>query len=236
LDVVIAVGTEGRDEEGGVIVEGVVPGDGEQEIFLDIFVLRAPDLLTAFVDDGVLMGVVGDGGGTRRGGEEVREEFGFRGDEKGKVWENRSGRGGGGDDGDGGFNDGQREILDGDVGEGNLFDDFLGLEVDVRILVFGGWGVLKLEAYDVSLFSSDVGKDVEKVGQGGDDGGWGVGAVCVEARGGAVTTWAGVIPGVVGTIQVFLDDLVGSGDIDLVGVVDLRPVGNGKGRGDNKGQ
>jgi hypothetical protein len=31
--------TEGRDKEGGVIVEGVVPGYGEQEIFLDILVL-----------------------------------------------------------------------------------------------------------------------------------------------------------------------------------------------------
>jgi hypothetical protein len=69
LDIVVAVGTERRDEKGGVIVKGVVPGDGEQEVFLDILVLWAPDLLTAFIDDGVLVGVVSDGGGTRWGDE-----------------------------------------------------------------------------------------------------------------------------------------------------------------------
>jgi hypothetical protein len=69
LDVVITVSTKWCDEEGGVVVKGVVPGDGEQEIFLNIFVLWAPDLLTAFVDDSVLVGVVGDGGGTRWGDE-----------------------------------------------------------------------------------------------------------------------------------------------------------------------
>jgi hypothetical protein len=63
-----------------VVIEGVVTGDGEQEVLLDIFVLRAPDLLTSFVDDGVLMGVVGNGGGARRGGKEVGEELSFRGD------------------------------------------------------------------------------------------------------------------------------------------------------------
>jgi hypothetical protein len=50
-----------------------------------------------------------------------------------------------------------------------------------------------------------------------------------------ITTWAGVVPGVVGTIEVVLDDLVGSGDVDLVGVVDLRPVSNRKGGGDDEG-
>jgi hypothetical protein len=65
LDVVVTVSMEGRDEEGGMVVEGVVPGDGEEEIFLDVFVLWTPDLLTTFVDDGILVWVVGDGGGTR---------------------------------------------------------------------------------------------------------------------------------------------------------------------------
>jgi hypothetical protein len=65
----IAVGAKRRDKKGGVIVEGVVLGDGEQEVFLNIFILRAPDLLTSFVDDGVLVRVVGDSGGTRRGNE-----------------------------------------------------------------------------------------------------------------------------------------------------------------------
>jgi hypothetical protein len=72
--------------------------------------------------------------------------------------------------------------------------------VDVRILVLEGRGVLKLGAYDVSLLGGDISKDVEEVGWGGDDGGRGSGAVDVEACSGAFTTWAGVIPGVVGTI------------------------------------
>jgi hypothetical protein len=83
---VVTVSTEGGDKEGRVIVEGVVPGDGEQEISLNIFVLRTPDLLTTFVDDGVLVGVVSDGGGTRQGDEEVRKKLGFWGD---REWEIR---------------------------------------------------------------------------------------------------------------------------------------------------
>jgi hypothetical protein len=95
---------------------------------------------------------------------------------------------------------------------------------------------LKLRAYDVSLFGSNIGKDVKEVGRGGDDRGRGAGAIGVEVRDEVVTTWTWVVPGVVGTIQVFLDDLVSGGDVDLIGVVDLRPVGNRKGRGDNKGR
>jgi hypothetical protein len=54
-------------------------------------------------------------------------------------------------------------------------------------------------------------------------------------QGGAITTQAGVIPGVVRTVEIVLDDLVGGSDVDLVSVVDLRPVGNGEGRGDDEG-
>jgi hypothetical protein len=68
---------EQHDEVGGVIVKGIVPGNGEKEVLLDVFLLRAPDLLTAFVNDGVLMGVVSDGGGARWGGKEVGEELSF---------------------------------------------------------------------------------------------------------------------------------------------------------------
>jgi hypothetical protein len=94
---------------------------------------------------------------------------------------------------------------------------------------------LKLGAYDVSLLGSDVSEDVKEVGWGGDDGGRGAGAVGVGVCGRVITTWAGVVLGVVGAIQVFLDDLVGGGNIDLVDVVNLGPVGNREGRGDNKG-
>jgi hypothetical protein len=38
-----------------------------------------------------------------------------------------------------------------------------------------------------------------------------------------------------GTIEIVLNDLVGSDDVDLVDVINLGPVGNGESRGDNKG-
>jgi hypothetical protein len=127
LDIVIAVGTERCDEEGRVIVEGVVAGDGEEEVSLNIFILGAPDFLAAFVDDGILVWVVSDGGGAGRGGEEVREELSFWSDREWEVRENGSGQGGRVNGSDGGFNNGRWEVLDGDVGEGDSFDNFFEL-------------------------------------------------------------------------------------------------------------
>jgi hypothetical protein len=146
LDVVVAVSTEGGDEEGRVVIKGIVPEDGEEEVFVDILILGTSDLLTTFVDDGVLVRVVGNGGGTGWGSEEVGEEFSFWGDREREVGEDGSGWGRRGDDGNGGFSDGWWEVFYGDVSEGDLLDDFLKLEVDVGILLFGGWGVLKLRA------------------------------------------------------------------------------------------
>jgi hypothetical protein len=105
--------------------------------------------------------------------------------------------------------------------------------VDVCVLVFLGRGVLELRAYNVSLLGGNIGEGVEEVGRSGDDGGWGRGAV--GACGRAITAWAGVVPGIVGTIEVVLNNLVGGDDVDLIGIVDLRPVGNREGRGDDKG-
>jgi hypothetical protein len=90
LDVVIAVSTEGSDKEGGVVVKGIVAGDGEEEVVLNVFVLRTPDFLTSFVDDSILVRVVSDSSGTGQGDEEVREELGFRGDGEREVREDRS--------------------------------------------------------------------------------------------------------------------------------------------------
>jgi hypothetical protein len=130
----------------------------------------------------------------------VGEELGFRGDGERKVRKDGSGQGGGGDDCDGGFNDRRREILKRDVSEGDSFDNFFELEMDVGVLVFGGRGILKLRAFNVSLLGGNVGEDVEEVWWGGDNGGWGAGTVVVVACGEAITSWAGIVPGVVGTV------------------------------------
>jgi hypothetical protein len=111
----IAVSIEGYDEVGRVVIKGVVLGDGKEEVVLNVFFLWTSDLLTMFIDDGVLVGVVGDGSGTRQGSEKVGEELGFWAK---REWENgkdRSGQGRGGNNGNRGFSDGWQEVLDGDV-------------------------------------------------------------------------------------------------------------------------
>jgi hypothetical protein len=77
-----------------------------------------------------------------------------------------------------------------------------------------------LGAYNVSLLGGKVGEDVEEVGQGCNEG-WGQGAIGIKMQGKAITTRAGVVPYVVGTIEIVLDNLVGSSNVDLVGVVNL---------------
>jgi hypothetical protein len=69
LDIVVAVSMKGCDEEGRIVVEGVVARDGEKEVALYILVLGAPDFFTTLVDDGILVRVVGDGGGAGQGGK-----------------------------------------------------------------------------------------------------------------------------------------------------------------------
>ena len=111
--------------------------------------MRTPNLLTAFVDDGVLVRVDVVGEGARRGGPEVGKELVLgveRDDREGEFLKDRSGQGGQWDDGDGGFNDGGREILDWDIHEWDAVNDFLKLEMDVHVLGFVGGGVLKLWA------------------------------------------------------------------------------------------
>ena len=111
--------------------------------------MRAPDFLSAFVDDGVLVGVDVVGEGARRGGPKMGEEFVLgvtRDDREREFLKDRSGWGGRGNDGDGGFNDGGWEVLDWDVCKRDAVDDFFELEVDVGVLSFVGGGVLKLWA------------------------------------------------------------------------------------------
>ena len=111
--------------------------------------MRTPNLLTALVNDGVLVGVDVVGEGAGRGGPEVREKLVFgvvRDDGEGEFLKDGSGRGGRGNDGDRGFDNGGREVFNRDVREWNAVNDFLELKVDVRVLGFVGGGVLKLRA------------------------------------------------------------------------------------------
>ena len=85
----------------------------------------------------------------------------------------------------------------------------------------------------------DVGKDVEEIGRGvdaidSDEGGGGGNAVTFTSGAGAVER-AGVVPGVVRTVEKVLDDLIGGGDVELVSVVKLGPGGGGKGGGGDDG-
>ena len=87
--------------------------------------------------------------------------------------------------------------------------------------------------------SGNVGKDVEEVRGGVDaidsDKGQGGRNTVTFASGAGAIKRAGVIPGVVGTVEKVLDNLVGGGDVELVNVVKLRPRGGGEGGGSNDG-
>ena len=81
----------------------------------------------------------------------------------------------------------------------------------------------------------DIGEDVEEVGRGvdaigSDEGRDGGNAVTFLSGAGAIKG-AGVIPGVVGTVEEVLYYLVGGGDVQLVYIVNLRPGDGGKGGG-----
>ena len=53
------------------------------------------------------------------------------------------------------------------------------------------------------------------------------------ASGAGAIEGAGIIPGVVGTVEKVFNDLVGDGDVELINVIKLGPRGGGKGRGGN---
>ena len=111
--------------------------------------MGTPDLLAAFVDDGVLVRVDVVGEGARRGDPEMWEELVLgieRDNREGELLEDRSGRGGQGDDSNRGFDNGEGEVFYWDVRKWDTVDDFLELKVDVCILGFVGRGVLKLQA------------------------------------------------------------------------------------------
>ena len=71
----------------------------------------------------------------------------------------------------------------------------------------------------------DIGEDVEEVGQGVDvinsNDGRDRGNTVTFTSGARAIEGAGIIPGVVGTIEKVLDDLVGGGDIELINIIKL---------------
>ena len=75
LDSVEYVGAEWSDPEVRVVVEVGVAGDVVEEVFVEVFFLRNPELFSTFVDDRVLVWVVVSGGGAGRGDEEVGKGF-----------------------------------------------------------------------------------------------------------------------------------------------------------------
>ena len=96
----------------------------------DKFFLRTPDLFSVFVNDGILMwvDVVGESAG--RCGPEVGKKLVFgvaRDDRERELLEGRSRRGGQGDGGNGGFDDGGWKVLNRDICEGDTIDYFLEL-------------------------------------------------------------------------------------------------------------
>ena len=85
----------------------------------------------------------------------------------------------------------------------------------------------------------DVSEDVKEVRRGvdaidGDVWGGGGNAVTFASGAGAIER-AGVVPGVVRTVEKVLDDLVGGGDVELVNVVKLGPGSGGEGGGGDDG-
>ena len=111
--------------------------------------MRAPDFLSTFVDDGVLMRVDVVGEGARRGGPEIREELVLgveRYDGEGELLEDRGRWGRRGNNGNRGFNDSRGKVLNWDVRKWDAVNNFLELEVDIGVLCFVGGRVLKLRA------------------------------------------------------------------------------------------
>ena len=80
---------------------------------------------------------------------------------------------------------------------------------------------------------------MEEVGGGvdaidGDERRGGGNAVTFVSGAGAIEG-AGIVPGVVRTVEEVLDNLVGGGDVELINVIKLGPRGSGEGRGGDDG-
>ena len=80
---------------------------------------------------------------------------------------------------------------------------------------------------------------MEEVGRGVDtidsDERRGRGNAVTFVSGAGAIKRAGVVPGVVRTVEKVLDDLVGGGDVELINVIKLGPRGSGEGGGGDDG-
>ena len=85
----------------------------------------------------------------------------------------------------------------------------------------------------------DVSEDMKEIGWGVDaidgDKGRGGGNAVTFASGARAIEGAWIIPGIVGTVEKVLNNLVGGGDVELVSVVKLGPRGGGEGGGGDDG-
>ena len=95
--------------------------------------MRNPNFLATVVDNGVLVWVMIGGGGTRRGGEELRKVLDLVSK---KTWDNEGGAWGW-DGVNQSFDDGRGKVLNGDVGKGDTNNGVFKLSVGVFVLVLG---------------------------------------------------------------------------------------------------
>ena len=169
LDGMITQCPEQRGKVQVIGFEVVELWDVHQKVSLHVLILWGPDSFAAFVDDGVLVWVV-VGNGARRGSKEIGEEVGFWKDGEAKGMARRSGQGWERDNSNGGGDNGQQEVLDGDVSKWDALDYFLETLMDVSVLGLGV-GVAKLRTREVVLLSGDVGEYFKEIGRGGDEDG-----------------------------------------------------------------
>ena len=253
LDKMVAQCVEWHGEVRMIGFEVVELWDVYQEVLLYVFILRGPDPFAAFVDNGVLVWVV-IGSGAGWGSEKVGEKVGFWKDREAKGVTRGSRWGGRRDSGDRGGNNGRQKVLDWDVSKRDTLDDFFETLVDICILRLRV-GVFKLRTREIVLLSGDVGENLKEVGRGGnkdgqgggdgndgrriddkrgEEGGRADGRVREDrdgeaASGVAIRAW--IVPGVVRAIEEVLNNLVGSGNVYLVDIINLQPRGNRKGGG-----
>ena len=171
LNEMVAEGAERSDKVRMVLVKFVVFGDVHQEVTFDVLVLWGPNLLTAFIDNLILVWVM-IGGGARRGSEEVREELGFWEDGEREDVVGRSRWGWGRDSSNGGSDNGRRKVFNWDVSKQDTFNNFFETLVDICILRLGV-RILKLRTRKVVLLGGDISEYLEEIGRGGNEDGGG---------------------------------------------------------------